>query len=308
MPLHASDEESEKLGSSEHVVTLKEALEVHAHTVQSVLRCAASAGRVAILTLAEESWYWKSLDFIPGTAEVIEELKIKVVMARDTAVPQDVLNASAIDGQLSLPLALKQAAIVNTISQFYSLKGGVERSWKNVISVGDSEIELLASFNAVATHTQLDSSGRQKPCRSKRVKLLEAPQLQDLTLQLKALLSWFPTMAQYDGDFLLDLTDCVFDEAQETSWGRPRVMSDESGNDDSFSVSIEVSEPPTPDSPVLYLKGGRCRRSHFTSSSDATKYQPAPTDDESVPAQEPFGLFTIFSRAATPCEDDSPSP
>jgi len=208
-----------------------ELFEKHASVTAGLLREASQSGHVCIVTLAQDAWFNASISrFMPSLKDVIEELNIEVIFAR-TALPEKVLKGRASDGFEDIGQALKTAAMRNAISAFYrgrrdgrsseqprlqvSLRdndapafrrksSGSPRSWKNVISIGDSDAEYYSVQDVTFRHRQTDRHGDWKPCRCKAVKLLENPGLDMLTVQLEVLTSWLPAIVSHDGDINLD--------------------------------------------------------------------------------------------------------
>jgi len=189
--------------------TLKEALEEHSRAVQDFLRNAAAHGHVVIVTLAMKAWYESSVvNYLPGLSNTLEELGIEVFIARDfemlDAEITEKVNASKHRSpSLATPRSLKRAAMMRSLQEFYG-RGGKYRSWKNIVSIGDSDLEHEAVRDIISQHEQLDSAGKPKKCRCKCLKMVEAPQLRYLTSELQVLQNWLWNVAQFDGNFVLD--------------------------------------------------------------------------------------------------------
>ena len=119
--------------------------------------------------------------------------------------------------------AVKQAAIVKAINKFYSQYPG--QSWKNVISIGDSDFERLATQQGVGAYgnaNQLADSkskgfdamcksgvtgGHYRRVRTKTVKMLDDPLAEDLMSELSMLNRWIAHIIELDGGFDCDLDD-----------------------------------------------------------------------------------------------------
>jgi len=114
---------------------------------------------------------------------------------------------------------LKMKAFLRVVKQFYRSRSflrralGGMRSWKNIISIGDSDAERLALQDAVFHHKQPDKNGRWKECRCKTVRFLDEPDLGQLTEQINTLRELLPALARHDGDVDLDMTLAGFEIA-----------------------------------------------------------------------------------------------
>lgn len=188
-------------------VGMRDALEQHVQTVIALLNLATELGNVKIVTLAKPEWFESSIsNFMPGLAGVFEKLDIEVIYARESLPGRDLARAALDDREVGQ--VLKTKAISGVIKRFYKT-GHRSRSWKNIISIGDSECEKWAVQDVVFRHEQKDRSGLEKRCRCKAVKMLERPDLLFLTGQLQAIISWIAKISSYDGDIDMDLDDIL---------------------------------------------------------------------------------------------------
>lgn len=204
--------------------TLREQLEQHQSAVIALLRLAVSLGQVAIVTLAQVGWVEQSCrNFMPQVAEVLFELGIEVVYARQ-AIPSRYLRR-AHEEQNDLTKVLKTRAMSRTIKKFYTTVGGGERSWKNILSIGDSAAERLALQDVIMRREQRDSRGVPKECRCKVVKLLYEPDLERLTAEVQVLITWLLTLTCQDDDIDIDFAD--IDDTPDT----PSVVRKADGHD-----------------------------------------------------------------------------
>lgn len=192
--------------------TMRERLEQHAATVIALLRLAVSLARVAIVTLAEDGWVEKSIrHFLPSMEGVLEELGIEVVYAR-SAIPQRFIRMVQQEECHDLGKLLKTRAFLMVVKSFYRRHGDTrgkpnkERSWKNVISIGDSASERLALQDVIFQRKQKDKNGADKICRCKSVRLLMEPDLEKLIAELQVLSTWLRKLVLYDGDVDLDFS------------------------------------------------------------------------------------------------------
>lgn len=84
---------------------------------------------------------------------------------------------------------------------------GKPRSWKNVLSIGDSDAERLALQDVMWWRVQRGNGGRWKMCRCKSVKLKQEPSVTELSAQLLQLAQLLPTCVQHNDDL-----DLMFDD------------------------------------------------------------------------------------------------
>jgi len=177
----------------------------HEQTVAALLRRASSLGKVVIVTLAELQWVDLVIqNFLPSLKDLLEELHIEVRSARSFVTPR--VKRMAIEDGVDCSVLMKARAISRVIREFYGRRPKFARSWKNIINVGDSNVEHHALSEVVMSHQQCDKNGCEKPFRSKIVKLQPKPTCEVLTAELQVLLSWLWEIVHHDGDFMLDLS------------------------------------------------------------------------------------------------------
>jgi hypothetical protein len=179
---------------------MAEALRKHVAVVSDFLRVAASCGKVIIITLAKPGWVETSANnFLPGLQPVLAELKIKVLYAR-TMLASWKMRVAVLD-QLDVLKLMKQAAMERFMRKHYASRP--DKSWKNVVCIGDSATEHDALREVVYCHVAPDGT---EPCRCKTVKMLEIPTLPQLTSQLEALSGHLKHFATHDGDAHTDVS------------------------------------------------------------------------------------------------------
>jgi len=188
------------------------ALLEHAKAVERFVRVASALGRVCVVSMAGRGWIDKSIEMLmPSLKETFRELNIDVKYST-ADVPASVLHEASIDDR-SPGHYLKRRAMGKVVRDFYSgpraegLNEGratKARSWKNVVSIGDSEDERLAIQDLIMGHTQRDRKGVGKDCRCKTLKLKEEPSLVDLSVELESLTKFLPAIVYHDGDLDLD--------------------------------------------------------------------------------------------------------
>jgi hypothetical protein len=200
-------------------------LEEHQGAVIALLRIAVAVGTVVIITMAEDGFVETSCrNFMPKVWDILSELHIEVTYARTSLSSRFVRKAREEENDLTK--VLKTRAMSKMIKKFYGHgRDGSKsrnRSWKNVISIGDSSAERSALQDVILRKEQRDSRGVPKECRCKVVKLITEPSLERLTAQLQALVNWIATIAGQDGDIDIDFGDLIEDlEEDSPSPGQP---------------------------------------------------------------------------------------
>lgn len=144
------------------------------------------AEEVIIVTNAEEGWIDLSCkQWLPGLQTCLD--KAHVVSARSTWEPQGVAS----------PAGWKARAFEEAVDKFYSRYPN--QSWKNIISIGDAPHEREALHRVV----NLAPGGASKRCRSKSVKFVLRPSIEQLTRELQMLRESLREIVWHDDD--LDL-------------------------------------------------------------------------------------------------------
>jgi hypothetical protein len=166
-----------------------------------LIRAASDSGHVVILTLARRPWIEVLCKmFYPTVAGLIDSLEIPIVYARDSAQVQIRYWA---DDDVDY-LNMKRDALSTALDAFYSQYEG--QTWKNVISIGDSEYERLGTQLCTEAYIQRQfASGRIVKVRTKTFKLPETPNTTELTNKLKILINILPGTVRLDGNIDVDL-------------------------------------------------------------------------------------------------------
>jgi len=140
-----------------------------------------ASNSVYIITNAETGWVQLSAQkFIPGVVSLLS--KVKIISARST------YESMFPDSPLKWKLTAVQEKILKTLP---------EHKEKNVLSIGDSHVER----EAVRTAT------RNLPrTRTKTLKFVERPSMEQLRRQLELIISCFPSLLSHETDFDLQLT------------------------------------------------------------------------------------------------------
>jgi hypothetical protein len=98
------------------------------------------------------------------------------------------------------PQRWKEAAFLEQMKKFYGRYEG--QSWKNVISVGDACFERDALRVVMGMRPT-----KSKQCRTKTVKLLDEPTIEELIKQVKVVLDGIVHIAKYDGNLDIELDE-----------------------------------------------------------------------------------------------------
>eukprot|EP00928_Gymnodinium_smaydae_P032940 TRINITY_DN23738_c0_g1_i2.p1 TRINITY_DN23738_c0_g1~~TRINITY_DN23738_c0_g1_i2.p1 ORF type:complete len:646 (+),score=123.61 TRINITY_DN23738_c0_g1_i2:114-2051(+) len=173
-------------------------MECHAAAVE-LLRLAHSLGRVIIVTLAQNGWVNQCCNkYFPQLGRLIRESSIKVVHAR--VGEADSLRSYA---------DMKTQAISSELAEFYTQYDG--QTWKNVISIGDSDFEREGTRRATDAYLTGPASARPAghavSVRTKTFKMVEHPCIEELTLQLSLLHKWMHRIVALDSSLDLELRD-----------------------------------------------------------------------------------------------------
>lgn len=222
-------------------------MEQVAGKANALLTLAASLGNVMILTLGKRpcvtigsKWYSPSME------KTIERLGITVMYAQEFstgAEEPNVLNGEKInDAWLEHWSSKKARAMSCHLEQFYSKYDG--QSWKNVISIGDSDferdgmeaatsgylekavegsmVERPRSQSSLTAVQGSDGGGDGSPCkyriceeidtggkilklRAKTIKMVEGPTPEQLCEQIDVLSEIMTALVRYDGGIDINL-------------------------------------------------------------------------------------------------------
>jgi hypothetical protein len=169
--------------------------------VCDLLRRAHRLGQIVIVTLARPGWIAECCcPVFPQLAELLNRLNVQVVYAR--SYPE---SASAVTFK-----DMKAKAIAGALSELHVQYKG--QSWKNIISIGDSEFERLGTKQATSEYMlkrNCESAMERHVfnVRTKTVKLAERPGVDSLRMEVEALLGWLEDLIKLDGSADLVLTD-----------------------------------------------------------------------------------------------------
>jgi hypothetical protein len=219
--------------SEEVLNEVLEAIDECQATAESLLRCAQNFGRIIIVTLSSRIALRQCARLYPRVFDFLKVSQISIVHALDYK-PEDSVCSGA---------QLKAIAISRELDRFYSQYKG--QSWKNIVSIGDSNSERYGTLGATHAYVQkrfrdtkisplsderayvegwqcfdrdpdwsqrLEGvhEGHMFKVRTKVVKLLDAPSSTDLAQQMTLLTQWFPLIVWHD-----DSLDLVFNDLRE---------------------------------------------------------------------------------------------
>jgi len=202
-----------------------------ASSARQLLSLAAEVGQVVIVTLSKSPWVRDSIrNFYPGMWEFLTQLKVKVVYAdRGSTVP-DTRTMAPEDVEMFWSKC-KGLTIGKELRRIYSQYEG--QSWKNVISIGDSDFERLGTMTATeeymrevgiiktapvagrdkdgewlagtALTREGEVSGHTFKVRTKTFKMISQPTVEELKVEIDICKQWLPLMVRFDHGFDIDL-------------------------------------------------------------------------------------------------------
>lgn len=187
-----------------------------AHVVE-FMRLASRLGKVILVTLARSPWVAESCkNFFPTVGSLIRELQVPVVYAQEgMQVEYNKANMSSDEEIEQFWAQVKGKAIARELKDFYSQYQG--QSWKNIISIGDSDFERLGTQSATEDYikahgirpcgSESDVNGHVFKVRTKTFKMVDQPTIEELTLQVEMLIKWVPLMVKLDNGFDVNLND-----------------------------------------------------------------------------------------------------
>jgi hypothetical protein len=207
-----------------------------AQKVEQLLRFAVNFGKVIIVTLARHPWVVNSCEyFYEGIGSLLEELDVKVVYAqRAEQVDYNKLKMmSDIDEEMYWS-RMKGRAIAQEVRNFYMQYPG--QSWKNVISIGDSDFERIGTkfateeymrkrkifdaalpqgspsppgvqSNLARVTVEANVQGHLYRVRTKTFKLVDQPTVEELLVELNMCKKWLPLMVKLDDGFDVDINN-----------------------------------------------------------------------------------------------------
>lgn len=188
-----------------------------AKRVLELMRLASRYGKMVLVTLARSPWVNDSCNnFYPAVGRLIRDMNVPIVYAQEGMQVEynkrDMKSTEEIEEFWS---KVKGKAIARELESFYSQYEG--QSWKNIISIGDSDFERLGT--QLATKDYMTQAGIKVDgqtvevdnhvykVRTKTFKMIDQPTVEELTLQVTMLHKWLPLMVQLDNSFDVNLND-----------------------------------------------------------------------------------------------------
>lgn len=181
---------------------------------------------VFIVTLAKRPWVEMSIrNFMPELATtILNRPEIRIIYAQEYAEGADRQYARSEfmsnEEVKSFWSNVKGAAITQELDEFHRRHNA---SWKNVISLGDSDFERFGTIAAGAEYMKrelgengqvlttgataegLTKDGHKVKLRTKTLKMLDEPTVEELTAEITLLHRWLPHMVQRDCGFDIEL-------------------------------------------------------------------------------------------------------
>jgi len=185
--------------------------------VEAFVNLACSLAHVVIVTLAKRPWVITSAEnFMPRLRKMVQNKNIEIVYAREHITEEMKRDYAknefkSNDQEVDFWMRAKANAMQEQFERFHS----DAKSWKNLISIGDGEFERIALItlaerwltreraDAQVVETGLTSElvskeGHRKRLRSKTIKMLDEPALEEIIAQHELFISWLPHLVKRD--------------------------------------------------------------------------------------------------------------
>lgn len=207
--------------------TVESFLLKHVVRAQEFLAEAAGVANIFIVTLAKRGWVDMTIrNFLPGLEHSIKHHAPKVIYAQEFAKEEDLSRFITNAGNhppeeiAAFWTRVKGDAISKELEEFHRK---LDASWKNVISLGDSDFERHGTMAAgqdymrremeggsvrqAGPHTAegVSKDGHLKRLRVKTIKMLDKPTVLELTAELTLLRRWLPHIVQRDAGFDVEI-------------------------------------------------------------------------------------------------------
>eukprot|EP00927_Polykrikos_kofoidii_P046738 TRINITY_DN40876_c0_g1_i1.p1 TRINITY_DN40876_c0_g1~~TRINITY_DN40876_c0_g1_i1.p1 ORF type:complete len:545 (+),score=107.20 TRINITY_DN40876_c0_g1_i1:109-1743(+) len=266
-----------------------------------ILRLANTLGRVVLVTLAKYPWVTECCkQFFSKIGKTVDELQVRMVYAQEgEQIDYDKQKMMSDDDIETFYIGLKGRAIAREVASFYSRYEG--QTWKNIISIGDSDFERLGTFQATEqyvrerglvkigrmgnVHEGLDEHGRSFRVRTKSFRIIDQPTPEEMHLELQMILDWLPRLVFLDDacDFTLDEMDCQ----------------DQILNIESTLRGITVG---TRNSPPAALTGQVPSMTSLPSIEELTRPSRSrnPSKDSQTPMRTSVNTSSVLDRASSP--------
>mmetsp|Transcript_58783 Transcript_58783/g.137259 ORF Transcript_58783/g.137259 Transcript_58783/m.137259 type:complete len:546 (+) Transcript_58783:153-1790(+) len=198
--------------------------------LEGFLNGANGSANIFIVTLARRPWITTSTtNFLPGLGKLIEQHKLKVIYAQEYvssklsaeyARGDDFKSAEEVENFWT---RVKAEAISTELETFHRSR---QVTWKNIISLGDSNFERYGTMAAGKEYLEriteggqilktgntaegVSKDGHSIKLRVKTLKMLSEPTIEELTAEITLLSMWLPHMIRRDSgfDMEIDTTD-----------------------------------------------------------------------------------------------------
>mmetsp|Transcript_75706 Transcript_75706/g.198542 ORF Transcript_75706/g.198542 Transcript_75706/m.198542 type:complete len:305 (+) Transcript_75706:333-1247(+) len=212
-------------------------LDTLAERAAALLSDAAAMANILIITLAKRPWVELSMNnFMPRLKRVMDTHQFKVIYAQELldkeSVPEGAADGSQTVEEVNDVWTRVKRDVISR--ELHLLHQEHNVSWKNIISFGDSDFErhgtIMAGEDYLRRETEggelqslgvtaegVSADGSLKRLRTKTVKLLEHPTVEELTAELTVLRRWLPYMVRQDSGFDLELNTAE-DNARLREW------------------------------------------------------------------------------------------
>jgi len=212
----------QRLDPREKVDIIKKMEKCEDHVI-TLLKIAKDLGKVILVTLARNPWVTTSCcNFYERVGKLIEQLNVPIVYAQTgVQVDYDKMAMASNEEIEQYWSSIKGKAIANEVKQFYSQYEG--QSWKNIISIGDSDFERLGTQAATADYMKQSGLGSGSDSasqvdghvfkvRTKTFKLVDQPTIEELTVEVELLQKLLPLMVNLDTGFDVNLSNVEDEE------------------------------------------------------------------------------------------------
>jgi hypothetical protein len=188
---------------------LERTLDRYAAKVVAFLDLAVSLANVVVVTLARRPWVTtSSTNFLPHIEEALIRHKIEVVYVKEK-IPEDMHREDVAEmfktsqEERDFWMRGKAVAMKGAIETFYAKSNG---SWKNLISLGDSNFERLALQKVGADYVETVPQAANQ-LKVKTFKMLEDPSLDMMVAEIALLSTWLPDIVRRDGALDLQIAE-----------------------------------------------------------------------------------------------------
>eukprot|EP00746_Dinoflagellata_sp_MGD_P121514 gnl/MRDRNA2_/MRDRNA2_56660_c0_seq1.p1 gnl/MRDRNA2_/MRDRNA2_56660_c0~~gnl/MRDRNA2_/MRDRNA2_56660_c0_seq1.p1 ORF type:complete len:564 (-),score=114.87 gnl/MRDRNA2_/MRDRNA2_56660_c0_seq1:32-1591(-) len=223
----------QQLEEGERRSVIEDLLGKLAERLEGFFNEAVPVSNIAIVTLAKRPWVEQSAkNFLPRLWKIVEDNNFPVIYAQE-GIETGMQKEYAKDEFKSEEQVenfwtrVKSKAIIKEVERYNQSYGG--QSWKNVISFGDSDFERYGTIAATngymkerlgeekitkdgSTMEGVNEEGHRFKVRTKTVKMLDEPTVEELTAQIVLLKKWVQAIVARDDGFDVEIEDTEDDE------------------------------------------------------------------------------------------------